>query len=97
MKRYGKQLTAALLALCITLGLAACGGGGDGESGGGANTLSGKVYVPQFMDFKLDIDYIQGGCADEENVYIIGFISLVYACTNSPKVISKSAASFIRK
>ena len=26
-----------------------------------------------------------------------GFISLVYACTNSPKVISKSAASFMRK
>ena len=71
MKRYGKQLTAALLALCITLGLAACGGGGDGESGGGANALSGKVYVPQFMELNMDVDYISGGCCDGKNIYIL--------------------------
>ncbi len=68
MNRNGKRAAALLLAACLLLGLAACGS----KDGGKTQQLTGKVYVPQFMDFKLDIDYIQGGCADEENVYIIG-------------------------
>ena len=51
MKYYKNRLTAALLALCVLLGLTACGGGGGGgSSNGSASPLSGKVYVPKFME-----------------------------------------------
>lgn len=66
-KLYGKRLAALLLAACLLAGLTACGSKEDKTA-----QLTGKVYVPQFLDCKLDVDYIQGGCADEENVYIIG-------------------------
>ena len=70
MKICGKRLTALLLALCVTLGLAACGSGGD-DTGGNTETISGTVYVPKFVDLDLEADYIQGGCCDGTNVYII--------------------------
>jgi len=67
MRQYGRKGTALLLALVLVLGLAACGSrDGDKEQ------LSGTVYVPQFMDCKLDARYIYGGCVDGENVYIMG-------------------------
>ena len=68
MRAYGKKLTALLLAACMLLGLAACGSGDDGDG----QQLSGTVYVPEFMDFDLDLEYIQGGCSDGKNVYLIG-------------------------
>ncbi len=68
MSAYGKKLTALLLAACMLLGLAACGGGDGGDD----QQLSGTVYVPEFMDFNLDLEYVQGGCSDGKNVYMIG-------------------------
>ena len=51
MKQYptGKRLTALLLALCVLLGLTACGSGGDQKSGDNTEQLSGTVYVPEFL------------------------------------------------
>ncbi len=74
MKVYGKKLTAALLALVLALGLAACSSK-DGDGKDGDPLLSGKVYVPEFIDFDLKLDYIDGGCSDGKNVYIAGSIS----------------------
>ena len=70
MKQNGKRLTALLLALCAALGLAACGKGGkEGEDN---KLLSGKVYVPQFVDMNIDgLDDIAGGCVGEDSVYLI--------------------------
>ena len=70
MKRNGRRLTALLLAVCMALGLAACGSGG--KEGGGDQLLSGRVYVPQFIDMNIEgLDDISGGCVGEESVYLI--------------------------
>ena len=74
MKVYGKKLTAALLALVLSLGLAACGGK-DGDSKGDDQLLSGKVYVPEFIDFDVGLTYIDSGCSDGKNVYVAGTVS----------------------
>lgn len=66
MRMFGKRLTALLLALCVALGLAACGGENDAE------TLSGTIYVPQFVDLDLKVDYINSGYCDGQYVYILG-------------------------
>lgn len=68
MRKHTNRLTALLLALCIVLGLAACGGGKDS---GEADQLSGIVYVPEFMDLGLEVDYISDGCCDGKNAYIV--------------------------
>ena len=71
MKQGGRKWAALLLALSMALGLAACGS----KDGGGKEQLSGTVYVPQFMDCKLNVDYINSGCVAGENVYVIGEIN----------------------
>ena len=67
---YGKKLTALLLALCMMLGLAACGGDNDSTS-----QLSGTIYVPEFVDLNLKVDYINSGYCDGQYVYILGEIN----------------------
>ena len=69
MKVYGKKVTALLLALCMGLGLAACGNGGDDTS-----QLSGTIYMPEYIDFNLDAEYINSGYCDGQNVYVIAEI-----------------------
>ena len=69
MKVYGKKVTALLLALCMVLGLAACGNGGDDTS-----QLSGTIYMPEYIDFNLDAEYINSGYCDGQNVYVIAEI-----------------------
>ena len=70
----GKRLTALLLALVISLGLAACGGEKDDKKGD-TDQLSSTVYVPQFIDIDVELDYINGGCSDGKNVYLVGNVS----------------------
>lgn len=71
MKQGGRKWAALLLALSMALGLAACGS----KDGDDKEQLSGTVYVPQFVDCKLDVDYINGGCVSGENVFIIGEVN----------------------
>ena len=73
MKTYGKKLTALLLVLCMALGLAACGG----DSGGGSNPqqLSGTVYVPEFIDCDLEVDYVNSACSDGQYIYLVADVS----------------------
>ena len=68
MNRMMKRGAALLLALTLTLGLAACGKDKDN----GTKQLTGKVYVPEFLDFNLDVEYISGGCATGDAVYLMG-------------------------
>ena len=67
MKVFGKKLTALLLAVCLVLGLAACGG-----DNGDTSQLSGTIYVPKFVDLDLNVEYINGGYCDGQNVYVLG-------------------------
>ncbi len=74
MKIRGKRLTALLLALCIILGLAACGSGGDDKKDN-VEQLSGTVFVPTFIDLDLKADYINSACCDGQNVYIVADVN----------------------
>lgn len=67
-----KKWTALLLTACTLLGLAACGAKAAGEESGGT------VYVPEFLEFdlgELGIEYINTGCCDGKNVYILADVS----------------------
>ena len=75
---YGKKLTALLLALCMVLGLVACGGGDDS-----ADQLSGTIYMPEFIDLDLKVDYINSGYCDGQYVYVLGE-------TNTPQLFDGS-------
>lgn len=68
MQNYGKKLAALLLAVCMLLALTACRSGGDGGQ------VSGRVYVPEFIEFdlaELGIQYVNGGCCDGTYVYML--------------------------
>lgn len=75
MRSHVKKATALLLAACMLLGLAACGKSNNGNkndgSGDNANQLSGTVYVPEFIDLKLEAEYINSGCSDGQYIYLI--------------------------
>lgn len=70
MKTVEKRLTALLLAVCLLLGLAACGNK-EGK-GSDSQTISGTVYVPTFSDIVSDAEYINQGCAGEKYFYFLG-------------------------
>ena len=75
MKNTKRKITALLLALCMLLGLAACGGSSEGD--GETQQLSGVVYVPEFMNLDLNLGKnsdIRGGCTDGKNVYLLASI-----------------------
>lgn len=67
--RNKRRLAALLLAACMALGLTACGGGGKDKDNAGQ--LSGKVYVPSFVDINMDVEDVMGGCSDGENLYLL--------------------------
>ncbi len=65
MKRI--RSLALLLAASLLPGLlAGCGKKDD------TRQLSANVYVPQYLDVALDVDYVRDGCSDGENIYLIG-------------------------
>ena len=53
------------------MGLAACGGGEDSD----AERLSGTIYVPEFIELDMELDYINSGCCDGRYIYLLGDIS----------------------
>ena len=67
MKQSGKKTLALLLAVCLLLSLLAGCGKKDNTQ-----QLSATVYVPKYLDLNIDVDYINGGCSDGENIYLIG-------------------------
>ena len=67
MKRLKKRTICLLLAAVMLLSLLAGCGKKDNTQ-----QLSATVYVPKYIDLKLDLDYISGGCSDGENLYLIG-------------------------
>ena len=75
MMKCKKRVLTLLLALCMLLSLAACGGK---DKGGDAQQLSATVYVPEFLSLDLDIlgkNYnLSGGCTDGTNVYLLAYV-----------------------
>ncbi len=69
MKQAGKKWMAALLALGMVLGLAACGSGGNKDKD---QSPGGMVYAPVFTDCQLDLAYVSSGCCDGTYIYILG-------------------------
>ena len=68
MVRLKRRAPAALLALCMTLGLlAACG-----KKGGDTQQLSATVYVPTYADLGIKLDDVSGSCTDGEYIYLVG-------------------------
>lgn len=67
MKRIGKRKLALALAVCLLLGMLAGCGKKDN-----AQQLSANVYVPKYLDVKLNVDFVQEGCSDGENIYLVG-------------------------
>ncbi len=68
MKRMVKRWMAAILAALLLTAFTACGGSQED------NTLTGTVYVPEFLEFELGefgIEYINSGCCDGEYIYIL--------------------------
>ncbi len=78
MKKHATRLAALLLALCLTLSLAACGKDSDKgkdkdkDKDGGGTTLSGTVYVPEYIPCDFDVDGIRSGCSDGTYIYMLG-------------------------
>jgi len=73
MNKNFKRALSLLLALCLTLGLAACGKDKN-QIDGDAENLSATVYVPEF----LDMDFADskntsfyGGCTDGQYAYML--------------------------
>lgn len=75
MMKCKKRVLTLLLALCMLLSLAACGGKDKGDD---AQQLSATVYVPEFLSLDLDIlgkNYnLSGGCTDGTNVYLLAYV-----------------------
>lgn len=67
MQHKVKRPMAVLLILLLLFSLAACGKNEDG----GADQLSATVYVPKFTNLTLDANYINGGAAGADGVYLL--------------------------
>ncbi|MBE6940577.1 MAG: hypothetical protein E7457_07170, partial [Ruminococcaceae bacterium] len=68
MGRQAKRWLILLLVLQVLVGITGCGDKADEQ------IFSGTVYVPEFLEFdisELGIEYINTGCCDGENVYIL--------------------------
>lgn len=69
MNRAGKRIVALLLALSMTLGLAACGKDKESDD---TKQLSSTVYVPEYIDLDMGKNTnVYGGCTDGKNVYLL--------------------------
>ena len=67
MKATFRKILALFLCALMLAALCACGGGPEDDQ-------PGTVYVPEFLEFdltELGIQYINGGCCDGENVYLL--------------------------
>lgn len=67
MQHKVKRPMAVLLILLLLFSLAACGKKEDG----GTEQLSATVYVPKFNNLTLDANYINGGAAGADGVYLL--------------------------
>ena len=68
MGKQVKKLFVLFLTFQMMLVTAGCGDRGEEQ------IFSGTVYVPEFLEFdihELGIEYINTGCCDGENVYIL--------------------------
>ena len=75
MKKFLRSLLAPG-ALCLLLCLAACAGTpGDAPEPGPPETLSGRVYVPEFARAETGADYVQSACISGGTVCLAGAVS----------------------
>ena len=70
MRRTFGGICALLLLLC----LAACGKQ-TGDSPSSAETLSGKVYVPEFAGVEMEASHVEGACVSNGTVWLAGSVS----------------------
>ena len=75
MKKFLRNLLAPG-ALCLLLCLAACAGTPeDAPEPGPPETLSGRVYVPEFARAETGADYVQSACISGGTVCLAGAVS----------------------
>ena len=70
MDRSGKRGLTLLLAVSLLLGLLS--GCGKKEN---AQQLSANVYVPQYIDPGVNVEYVRDSCTDGEYLYFVGYTS----------------------
>ena len=67
MKKWMKKITAILLAVTMTIGVAGCGGSSDDKT-----PKKEFYYVPEYYDLSMKTDYISNAEMTEDKLYLFG-------------------------